>query len=201
MAMAIRGRSSARSTPTSTADCPRRAFVAWSARRVASSASSPSPASERGLCPSCEGRRTAQTAAQLVDERLPETAAYRHWVLTFPIAVRLLLAREPALITAVLGLFVRRVLAHYRRAAREVGVRDGQPAAVTAIQLAGGALNVNPHFHCIFADGVFWQRAGDEQAQFVGVLSPTAQDVERVCGQVARRVSTTARAAPVAGAR
>jgi hypothetical protein len=58
---------------------------------------------------------------------------------------------------------------------------------VTVIQLFGGALNANPHFHSIFADGVFCERA-DGQVEFVLALSPTDEDVVRICEQVVWRV-------------
>jgi hypothetical protein len=101
----------------------------------------------RGICPSCEGRRTADTAAHLVDRVLPRHCAYRQWVITFPINVRLLLAKDEKLLAAVCSIFVRRVFAHYRKAARHIGVHNGQPAGVVATQLFGGALNCNPHLH------------------------------------------------------
>ena len=50
----------------------------------------------RGFCPSCGGRRMADTAAHLVDEVLPEVRV-RQWVLSFPYRIRFLLAFDPAL--------------------------------------------------------------------------------------------------------
>ena len=47
------------------------------------------------VCPSCQGRRMADTAAYLVDQRLPE-APYRHWVLTVPWVLRYPAARACA---------------------------------------------------------------------------------------------------------
>ena len=45
----------------------------------------------RGFCPSCCGRRMADTALHLADEVLPEVPI-RQWVLSFPYRVRFLLA-------------------------------------------------------------------------------------------------------------
>jgi len=45
----------------------------------------------RGFCPSCFGKRMAETVTHLVDEVLPD-APYRQWVLTFPFALRFWLA-------------------------------------------------------------------------------------------------------------
>jgi ribosomal protein S27E len=44
---------------------------------------------KRGFCPSCGGRRMAETAALLADEVLPERPL-RQWVLSLPFALRLL---------------------------------------------------------------------------------------------------------------
>jgi hypothetical protein len=41
----------------------------------------------RGFCPSCDGRRMADTAAQFVDRVLPEVPV-RQWVLSLPQALR-----------------------------------------------------------------------------------------------------------------
>jgi hypothetical protein len=143
---------------------------------------------KRGLCASCEARRMADTAAHLVDRVLP-FAPYRQWIQTLPIPARLLVARDSQLLSDVLRIFVRRVSAWYRLEARRLGFRpsDVQPASVTAIQLFGGAINCNPHFHAIFADGVFHQ-CDDGRVEFIPALSPTDEDVVRICEQVAWRV-------------
>lgn len=155
-------------------DCGYETLLAFSCKR-------------RGLCPSCEGRRMAETAAHLVDRVLP-VVPYRQWVLSLPIPLRLLLVRQPALVSAVLKIFVRRVFAWQRRIARSMGVADPRCAAVTFIQRGGGALNLNPHFHTVFADGVFDLRP-DGSVRFVPVLAPSDAEVEAICGQIARRVT------------
>ncbi|RMH37712.1 MAG: hypothetical protein D6689_20725 [Deltaproteobacteria bacterium] len=49
----------------------------------------------RAVCPSCAGRKMADTAARLVDERLPE-ARYRQWVLSFPHRLRVVISHDHA---------------------------------------------------------------------------------------------------------
>jgi hypothetical protein len=56
----------------------------------------------RGFCPSCGGRRMAESAARLVDEVLPRVPV-RQWVLSLPFRLRYLLAWDHALVRAVLG--------------------------------------------------------------------------------------------------
>ena len=53
---------------------------------------------KRGFCPSCGGRRMAESAALLVDEVLPERPLHQ-WVLSLPHALRFLLATHPAALT------------------------------------------------------------------------------------------------------
>jgi hypothetical protein len=104
------------------------------------------------LCPSCVGRRMADTAAYLVDDLLPE-APYRQWVLTFPWVLRCRLAVDRPFFSALLGAYLRTVLAWQRRRGRALGIRDGQTGAVTFVQRFGGALNLNPHLHSLVPDG------------------------------------------------
>jgi hypothetical protein len=57
---------------------------------------------KRGFCPSCGGRRMAETAALLADEVLPERPL-RQWVLSLPHALRFLLATNSEALTLVLS--------------------------------------------------------------------------------------------------
>ena len=63
---------------------------------------------KRGFCPSCGGRRMAETAALLADEVLPERPL-RQWVLSLPHALRFLLATDPDALTLVLGVVYRTI--------------------------------------------------------------------------------------------
>ncbi|MFN8642293.1 MAG: transposase zinc-binding domain-containing protein [Candidatus Binatia bacterium] len=110
----------------------------------------------RGFCPSCCGRRMAVLAAHLVDGVFGDLPV-RQWVLTLPYRLRYALAYDPPLCRAVLGVFVRALLAFERRRARARGV-VGRGGAVTAIQRCGSALNTNVHFHTLAAEGVFVTR-------------------------------------------
>ena len=58
----------------------------------------------RGVCCSCGARRTAQTAANLVDRVLPDVPL-RQWVLSAPFDLRLPMARDATLLSAVLRIF------------------------------------------------------------------------------------------------
>jgi len=108
----------------------------------------------RGFCPSCGGRRMADTAAYLVDRVLPR-APVRQWVLSLPFPLRYRLAYDSELAGEVLRFFVRCVFASYRRRAKRKRAQapsqcaPPQCGAVTFIQRFGDALNLNLHFHTL----------------------------------------------------
>ena len=92
-----------------------------------------------------------QTAANLVDRVLPHVPI-RQWVLSFPMPLRLWLARRPELRQAVLGVFLRVVFGFYRRQARAAGHADPRSGAVCFHQHFGSSLNLNLHFHLLALD-------------------------------------------------
>jgi hypothetical protein len=142
----------------------------------------------RGFCPSCGGRRMADTAAHLVDRVLPEVPV-RQWVLSLPFALRYRLSYDAPLASAVLGVFVRTIFASLRRRARKQwGVARGQCGAVTFVQRFGDALNLNVHFHSLLLDGVYAQ--GPSGALRFLPLPPLEDAaVARVVAQVARHIA------------
>jgi hypothetical protein len=114
----------------------------------------------RGICPSCTGRRMAERAAHLVDRVFPQ-APVRQWVLSLPFALRYRMAWDHGLTRAVLGVFWRALERYNRKRAKERGIPGARSGAVTVIQRAGGALNLNPHFHMAVLDGVFIEKDGE----------------------------------------
>jgi hypothetical protein len=142
----------------------------------------------RGLCPSCTGRRMSDEAAYLVDMVLPE-APYRQWTLTFPFTLRFLLAKDYKLITAVLGIAMRILFAYQRRQARRAGVAGSKNAAVVFVQRFGGALNCNVHAHALLPDGVFVLDEQQDAFRFVTLPPPSDKDILRLTQRLARRVT------------
>jgi len=123
-------------------DCRERELVAFSCKG-------------RGFCPSCLGRRMAESAANLVDHVLPRVPL-RQFVLTLPFELRARLAFDAALLGAVNRVFVDSVLGFYRRTLRDVFLAGtGQSGAVTVVQRCSSDLRLNPHFHSLALDGVF----------------------------------------------
>ena len=61
----------------------------------------------RGVCPSCNGRRMAQTAAHLVDHVIPPVPV-RQWVISVPKRLRCFLADRPNAVAALTRIFISR---------------------------------------------------------------------------------------------
>jgi hypothetical protein len=112
--------------------CGRDRLVAFSCKR-------------RGFCPSCGGRRMADTAAHLVDRVLPEVPI-RQWVLTLPYPLRYRCAYDTRLASEVLRAFNRSLFAELRRRARrQWGIRTPQCGSVTFIQRFATELRSDAH--------------------------------------------------------
>ncbi len=142
----------------------------------------------RGFCPSCGGRRMAETAAHLVDQVLPEVPV-RQWVLSLPFELRYRLAYDRELSSDVLGVFLRAVFAGLRRrAGTRVGRRERrlQCGAVSFVQRFGDALNLNLHFHSLVLDGVYHADPRTGAVRFVPLAPPDDAEVARVARRVAR---------------
>ena len=108
----------------------------------------------RGFCPSCGGRRMAESAAHLVDHVFPDVPV-RQWVISFSWRLRYLLALDSKLCRAVRRIFLRTVFALYAKKAQLDGHPRGRTGAVNQIQRYGSALNSNVHFHALVLDGVY----------------------------------------------
>ena len=119
----------------------------------------------------------AQGAANWVEGLFPEVPV-RQWVLSLPMDQRLALAWRPKLVSAALAILIEHVSAYYRR---RVG---GHPGSVTVIQRFGSTLNLNVHFHVLFADGS-WSADPDGAVQFRSTSPPTLGDVSTVVEAVA----------------
>jgi len=139
----------------------------------------------RGLCPSCNTRRMAETAAHLVDHVFPQVPV-RQWVLSFPKRLRYFLHRDPALVGRVLAVVLRALEGRLRMCCPEA-TKTARFGAVTFIQRFGSALNAHLHFHICVIDGVFSQDAAGE-LRFHPASGLEPSDVAAVHGLVRRRV-------------
>lgn len=169
-------------------DCPETKVIALSCKG-------------RGFCPSCLGRRMAQTAANLIDHVLPEEVPLRQWVLTFPFELRARIGFDAKLLSEIAGVVNRVLLDFYARAMRDrVGPigssvvatakrkrRELQSGTVTVVQRTSSDLKLNPHFHIVALDGVFAEQP-DGPPRFVQLPHIASLDVAEVLVTIRCRV-------------
>ena len=118
----------------------------------------------RGVCPSCNTRRMAETAAHLTDHVFPRLPV-RQWVLSVPKRLRYYMQREGPVLGMVLRIFLR-VIAQTLQA-NSPGAANADKAAlhigaVAFIHRFGSSLNEHVHFHVCAVDGVFEEVSGEE---------------------------------------
>ncbi len=154
-------------------DCDHEHLVAFSCKR-------------RGFCPSCGGRRMAETAAHLVDSVLPMKPT-RQWVLSFPIPIRLCLSARPELMTRLLNI-TQSTISCYYRAQASLSKSKAMTGSVTLIQRFGGSLAVNPHFHSLFIDGTYELNDQKEPSDFHSCPTPKVRDLEPVLAKIIKRI-------------
>jgi len=143
----------------------------------------------RAFCPSCLGRRMAQTAANLIDHVLPQHVALRRWVLTFPFELRARLRFDAELLSELCGVVNNALLRFYERSLRErVGPlqtidedtpkrrRKLQSGTVTVVQRTSSDLRLNPHLHILALDGAFAEQP-DGPPRFVQLPNLASIDV------------------------
>ena len=149
---------------------------------------------KRGFCPSCGGRRMAETAARLVDRVLPR-APVRQFVLSLPYPIRFVLAYRSDLCREVrsLGMGTRcrivspTVFSWLEKRARERGIPDPRCGAVNFLQRFGGSLNLNPHFHSLLLDGVY-APGPDGKPRFHPLPSPSEEEIADLVRKVRSRI-------------
>ncbi len=138
----------------------------------------------RTACPSCAGRRMANTAAAIVDRVLPDVPL-RQYVLSLPYELRKLAAFKADVLTALGRIFVDAIFASYRARASLRGLEDGRGGAINFVQRFG-SLNLNVHFHIAAVDGVF-TRDPDEGVLFHPASAPTGEDLALIVQRVRDR--------------
>jgi hypothetical protein len=114
----------------------------------------------RSVCPSCNGRRMAQTAAHLVDHVIPPVPV-RQWVISVPKRLRCFLADRPNAVAALTRIFIEEIerllctAAGLTRDGHRPSVARPRLGAVSFLHRFGSALNHHVHLHACATDGVF----------------------------------------------
>jgi hypothetical protein len=157
-------------------DCHHEKLIAFSCRH-------------RGFCPSCCGKRQALTTAFVMDEVLP-LVPIRQYVLSFPFAVRFVLATRPKVMTAVLKIVnhhIHKLLVTKISTSNQNELESGQ---VSFIQRWGSALNLNCHFHILVPEGLWHKDLLTNAPKFNALLSaPNNDDIAALVTVIAKKVN------------
>jgi hypothetical protein len=110
--------------------CPKETLLAFSCKR-------------RGFCPSCAGRRMAQTAAHLVECVMPWVPT-RQWVVSVPIPLRYWMSSSRDLMAQVHTTIRTTIAQFYVNQAVKRGIerQKVQPGSVSFVQRFGSSINV-----------------------------------------------------------
>lgn len=167
-----------------------RGFVHLRCRRCQHDVLVPFSCKNRGLCPSCAGRRMAAQAAHLVDRVLP-AVPIRQFVLSFPFELSLLAATKPEVLRALARIHAEELARHYKGAAKKSGEAGKLHAgAVTFVQRFGSSLNLHVHLHTCALDGVYVEGDDGDAPRFVPAAPPSRAELYVLTERVALRVMT-----------
>jgi len=151
----------------------------------------------RGVCPCCNGRHMAQTAAHLADHVIPPVPV-RQWVISVPKRLRGMLADRPRAVAALTKIFldeVERLLcaaAGVPEAANTPSASRPRHGGISFLHRFGSALNNHVHLHACVTDGVFVPAADlagcDAPPTFLPARPVTQADLAALTERVRRRV-------------
>jgi len=140
----------------------------------------------------------AETAAHLTDNVFPTSTIIRQWVLSMPVPLRYMCARNSKLQGKILR-FTNSIIARTIKKSVQQRldekypnnkIRNLEAGAVTLIQRFGGHVNLNVHFHSLHVQGA-WEISGDESSvSFHSANNPTNEEllscVEKIASGVLR---------------
>lgn len=128
----------------------------------------------------------AESAVLLVDDVL-QGYPVRQWVLSLPIALRLLLARYPSELSKVMQIIHRAIATHIVNKAGFIN-KQAKTGAGTLIQRFGSGLNLNIHFHMLFVEGAINEnpRGG---TTLVRIKAPSHSDMVELVHIISQRIA------------
>jgi hypothetical protein len=131
----------------------------------------------RAVCSSCVGRKMNELSLHLFDHVVPDVPL-RQFVLTLPVPLRILVARDKRLLSAVRTVFLRAVKGFICKKARDAyPSKVFLPAGFCVVQRFGSALQLAPHLHAVLFDGAYRE---DEAGKLHFVAAPALTPAERL---------------------
>lgn len=141
----------------------------------------------RAVCSSCVGRKMNELCLHLFDHVVPDVPL-RQFVLTLPVPLRILVARDRRLLSAVRTLFLRAVKGFVCKKSRDAyPSKVFLPAGFCVVQRFGSALQLAPHFHAVFFDGAY-RKDDAGSLHFVAAPAMTPADRLTLVNRIASRI-------------
>jgi hypothetical protein len=141
----------------------------------------------RGFCPSCAGRRSAETAAHLVDSILPKVP-YRQFVISFPIPMRYWINTNKKIFAKIRSIINQEIASYYAKKSNVDKKHRPTPGTICFTQRWGSALNLNPHLHILLTDGVYHDKGNPS---FRKVSPITEKELENILKRIVKRTITS----------
>jgi len=109
-------------------------------------------------------------------------APYRQFVVTFPIPMRYGLHSNREMFSKVYRIIIKEIHSYYKIKAPAAGIKDAKSGAISFTKIAASALNLHPHLHILFCDGVFSgiNQNGAETFLFRNLEAITDKEVEKL---------------------
>src|SRR5437868_616387 len=111
----------------------------------------------------------------------------RQWVLSVPYPLRLLLARDPKILSNVLGI-VYRVISNFLIKRAGETHKTSCTGAVTLIQRFGSALNLNINYHMLFLDGIYIKPSERSDLVFKKQSNLLPEEIQALTEKICKRV-------------
>jgi len=140
----------------------------------------------RGICPSCNTRHMAETAAHLVDHVFPKVPV-RQWVLSLPKRLRYYLYHDPKISSKVLKIFLDEISKQLKQHIDTPSNSKVRLGGTSFIHRFGASLNVHLHFHCVVIEGLF-NADPNGDLRFQSITGITDKDIHEVQKRVRLRV-------------
>jgi len=97
------------------------------------------------------------------------------------------MARDQNILNTVQRILVRAIRSYIRNEARREGVKDAKIGVISVIQMFGGSLNLNPHFHLVVTDGFFYENKKG-LVVFKGLKPPIEGEIEYINKKIHQKV-------------
>lgn len=133
----------------------------------------------------------AESAAHLTDNVFPQSCIIRQWVLSMPVLLRYMCARNSKLQSKILRL-TNNVIAktiknsvRKRLEAKQLQKKEIETGAVTLIQRFGGHINLNIHFHMLHVQGAWEISTDGNSVSFQAANNLTDEEVASCVQKIA----------------